>query len=42
MATELEAARSVAQAVHDTLGGLVARGNGGAFMPEQVKLLRKA
>lgn len=41
MATELGAAQLMAQAVQDTLGGLVKRGEGNAFMPEQVKLLQK-
>lgn len=41
MAAELGAAQLMAKAVQDTLGGLVARGEGSAFMPEQVKLLQK-
>lgn len=41
MASELGAARLMAQAVNDTLAGLVERGNGEAFVPEQVSLLQK-
>ena len=40
MANELGAARLMADAVHQTLSGLVERGLGDAFMPEQVKLLQ--
>ena len=40
MAGELGAAQLMANAVHQTLGGLVERGEGDAFMPEQVKLLQ--
>ena len=40
MAGELGAAQLMANAVHQTLGGLVERGEGNAFMPEQVKLLQ--
>lgn len=40
MANELGATRQVADAVHKTLGDLVEKGAGNAFMPEQVKLLR--
>jgi len=40
MAGELGAAQLMADAVHQTLGGLVERGEGDAFMPEQVKLLQ--
>jgi len=40
MATELGAARLMAGAVQKTLGTLVERGEGTAFMPEQVKLLQ--
>jgi 3-hydroxyisobutyrate dehydrogenase-like beta-hydroxyacid dehydrogenase len=40
MAGELGAARRMADAVYQTLGGLVKRGDGDAFMPEQVKLLQ--
>lgn len=40
MASELDAAHLMADAVHQTLGGLVERGDGDAFMPEQVKLLQ--
>tara|TARA_B100000700_G_scaffold300257_1_gene368184 strand:+ start:16319 stop:17206 length:888 start_codon:yes stop_codon:yes gene_type:complete len=41
MAEESGASRQVAGAIHDTLGALVERGDGGAFMPEQVSLLQK-
>ncbi|MEQ5837334.1 NAD(P)-dependent oxidoreductase [Marinobacter sp. NFXS9] len=41
MAKELGSAHIMAQAVQDTLGGLVERGEGNAFMPEQVKLLQQ-
>lgn len=41
MATELGAARLMAQAVHQTLGGLVEGGQGQAFVPELVALLQK-
>ena len=41
MATELGASRLMAQAVNDTLAGLVERGKGEAFVPEQVTLLQK-
>jgi len=40
MADELGATQKVADAVHKTLGDLVERGAGDAFMPEQVRLLR--
>lgn len=40
MAGELGAAQLMANAVHQILGGLVERGAGDAFMPEQVKLLQ--
>lgn len=40
MARDLGAAHRMAEAVHQTLGALVERGEGDAFLPEQVKLLR--
>jgi len=40
MAGELGAARRMADAICQTLGDLVERGEGDAFMPEQVKLLQ--
>jgi 3-hydroxyisobutyrate dehydrogenase-like beta-hydroxyacid dehydrogenase len=40
MASELGAAQLMAAAVHQTLAGLVERGQGDAFMPEQVTLLQ--
>lgn len=40
MAGELGAAQLMAEAIHRTLGGLVERGEGDAFMPEQVRLLQ--
>lgn len=40
MAGELGAAQLMAEAVHKTLGALVERGDGDAFLPEQVKLLQ--
>ncbi|WP_110674215.1 MULTISPECIES: NAD(P)-dependent oxidoreductase [Salinicola] len=42
MAEESGASRLVARAIRETLGALVERGDGGAFMPEQVALLQKA
>ncbi|GAB2184258.1 NAD(P)-dependent oxidoreductase [Roseibium sp. LAB1] len=40
MAAEMGAAQTMANAVYQTLGGLVEQGEGDAFMPEQVKLLQ--
>lgn len=42
MARELGAAQLMADAVHHTLGGLVERGDGEAYMPEQVTLLQSS
>lgn len=40
MAEELGVARRMAEAVHQTLGALVKRGEGDTFLPEQVRLLQ--
>lgn len=42
MASELDAAQVMADAVYRTLGSLVEKGEGDAFMPEQVRLLQSS